>query len=80
MTDHRLKEEYERKSLQKDGGLFAIARAILGSADHLNDVAYALRALGTADAATRMGAIELLSMEVRKIAEAIEGYAAMHRR
>lgn len=39
-------------------GLFAIARA-------LNDVAKALRELGVNDAATPMGAIEMLAKEVK---------------
>jgi len=52
----------------------AIAIALLEVADQTAAVAAGLRMLGTNDAATQMGAIELLAMEVKKISEAIEAH------
>lgn len=45
-------------------GLFAIARSIDG-------LAYQIKNLGTADAATPMGAIEILAKEVGRVAESL---------
>lgn len=53
-------------------GQWVIGVALLEVAGELAAVAAGLRMLGTADAATSMGAIEILAMEVRKISEAIE--------
>lgn len=41
----------------------------------LDRIAYALRCLGTADAATPMGAVELLAMEVKGIAAGLRELA-----
>jgi len=59
----------------KDAGLFAIAIALNNMAETIDKVAAGIRALGTNDAASSIGAVELLATEVRdageKLADAI---------
>jgi hypothetical protein len=52
-------------------GAFGIAFALLELARAQKATAVALDRLGTADAATSMGAIEMLSLEIKNGAEAI---------
>lgn len=56
-------------------GAFAIAFALLRMTDAFKGIAGALHRLGTADAATPMGAIEVLSGEVGRVADAIQSVA-----
>lgn len=61
--------EHEAEQGGVDGGLYAIAIALM-------DVAYQLRCLGNGGAATQMGAIEHLAVQVKegseRMADAIE--------
>lgn len=54
--------------------LAAVAYAVLRLAEAQADVAAALRQLGLADAATPMGALEVLAKEVSGIASAIRDH------
>ena len=65
-------EDARRMFLDKSrSGEFAVAYAILVLADKTDGVARALRLLGTADAATPMGALEVVSASLERIADAI---------
>jgi hypothetical protein len=56
-------------------GRYAIAYALLQLASAQEHTARALERLGTADAATPMGAIELLAGEVKQVSQAIASLA-----
>lgn len=71
MTQKHIEDLFEDKARAGDGS-FAVAYALLRMAEAQNATAAALRQLGTGDAATTMGAIELLAVEVRDGARAIE--------
>lgn len=74
MTQH-IKDFFEDKARKGDAG-FAVAYALIELADAQEATAKALQRLGMGDAATPMGAIENLSLEIKKAAlfvgEAIE--------
>jgi hypothetical protein len=53
-------------------GSYAIAFALLELARAQKDTAQALERLGTNDAATPMGAIEMLASEVKRVADNID--------
>ena len=69
MTINEFKKDLERLPLKDK----ATALAILFASEQIGAVA--LRLLGTNDAATNMGAIEVLAMEVKHVAEAIHAVA-----
>ncbi len=60
----------EDKARAGDAG-YAIAYALLELADAQQKTAIAITRLGLNDAATPMGAIEMLSLETKRIAEAL---------
>jgi hypothetical protein len=74
MHIHDIIEEKVREK-GPDAGLFAIAYALLELTEQSRKSANALERLGLNEAATPMGAIELLSSEVRRIANAMEALA-----
>jgi hypothetical protein len=69
-----IQDDFERRAGSGDG-YFAIAAAILRLADAQQRTADAVNKLGVNNASTDMGAIEVLSTGVAKIAEAIERVA-----
>ncbi len=68
MDEGVLRQKFMQKS---HDGEFAVAYAILVLADKMDGIARALRLLGTADAATPMGALEVVSASLERIADAI---------
>jgi len=70
MYPDNLKALFEQKAREGDGS-FAIAYALLELTDMQDKTAVAIYALGNANAATPMGAIEGLSREVGRVAAAI---------
>jgi hypothetical protein len=70
-----IKDLFEDKARKGDAG-FAIAYALIDLADAQDATAKALQRLGMGDAATRMGAIEGLAVEIKegtsRIADSIE--------
>lgn len=65
-----LRELFEKKARSGDGA-FAVAYALLELADAQDKAAIATFDLGTRNAGTQMGAIELLALEVKGLAAAI---------
>jgi len=60
------------EDLAREDGSYAIAYALLQLAEQAKRAARAIDRLGLADAATPMGAIEVLSIELKRIADAME--------
>ena len=69
MAQH-IKDLFEEKARAGDG-LFAIAYAIVDLADSQEATAKALKKLGLNDAATTMGAMELISLSIEKSGQTI---------
>jgi hypothetical protein len=63
MSDAQLKDEVRNRVLKDPG--YAIAWALLEVAEQQNRVATQLKYLGTGNAATEMGAVELLAKELK---------------
>lgn len=73
-AEYAASEELERVGLE---GQSEIAYALVRIANELSSVAYALRALGNADAATPMGALEAFGLVMKegmeRIADGLDG-------
>ena len=74
MLQNDLDELFEKKARAGDAA-YAIAYALLQLAGAQDRAAVALNALGNANAATPMGAIEALSLQVANVASAIQAVA-----
>lgn len=73
-AEQHIQDFCEDKARNGDGA-FAIAYALLELAEAQKNTATQLKFLGTGDAATTMGAIELLASEVKHVSEAINALA-----
>lgn len=74
MEQWKLEELFEERAAKGDGA-FAIAHALLLLAKAQDRTATQLKNLGLADAATPMGAIEILSVEFKRIADSLDRMA-----
>lgn len=70
MIDRNIEDSFE-ELIGEDAG-YAVAYAVLQLAKATDRVADQIMALGLGNAATPMGALELLSSEVKRIAGAME--------
>lgn len=74
MEQWKLEELFEERAAKGDGA-YAIAHALLLLAKAQDRTATHVRNLGLADAATPMGAMEVLSVEFKRIADALDRMA-----
>jgi hypothetical protein len=70
MAKQHIEDLFEDKARQGDGS-FAIAYALLKLATESGNISYQLGRLGLAEAATPMGAVELLSLQLKETGEGI---------
>ena len=70
MPEQHIEDLFEDRA-RKGDGQFAIAFALMQSAREQKNLAYQLGRLGLADAATPMGAIEILSKTIDDASKAI---------
>lgn len=74
MAEQHIEDLFEDRARKGDGA-FAIALALLKLAEAQERTARALNKLGLAEAATPLGAMELLAKEVGGVREAISAVA-----
>ena len=72
MIPGKTEDYFEEMALAGDGR-FAIAYSLLQMTRANESVAFQLRSLGLGDAASPMGAIELLSVSIKEGFEALDG-------